>query len=71
MEKKQTTRKSIMFQFMNGILMPLFVILVITGIGLNVQIGSSMSEMQESNLASETKYATELVMPIFKSIFLS
>lgn len=69
MEKKQAKRKSIVFQFMSGILTPLLVILVITGIILTTQIGGSMSNMQENNLSSETKYAVELVDAYFQKYF--
>lgn len=61
--------KSIMRKFVYGILIPLVVILVITGIILNLRITNEIEALQESSLQTETESATRLIEEYFETYF--
>lgn len=61
-----TKHKSIMRKFIYGILVPLVVILVMTGILLNVRLTKEIEVLQEENLETQTEAALRLIEEYFE-----
>lgn len=67
--RKKVAQKGIMMKFIYGILIPLVVILVITGIVLSVQITAEIETLQENSLSKETESAARFIDGYFESYF--
>lgn len=61
-----TANKSIMRKFIYGILIPLVLILVVTGILLNVRLTKEIEVLQEKNLETQTEAALRLIEEYFE-----
>ncbi len=68
-EEKISNKNSIMRKFIYGILVPLVVILAITGILLNFCITNEIETLQKSSLQTETESATRLIEEYFETYF--
>ena len=70
MQKTKTEGgKSIVLKFLAGVLVPLIVILVLTGLLINRLTGNTMSSNQRSYLESETNAAARIVEDYFEKYF--
>lgn len=67
--ESRVNKKSIMQKFIYGILVPLVVILVLTGILLNLRLTNEIELLQERSLKTETKAATRLIEEYFETYF--
>lgn len=62
-------RGSIMVKFLAGILIPLILILVVTGIVLNGRVSAAMEEIQKKSVETETYSASQIVTEYFRKYF--
>lgn len=67
--QKSEKKSSIIIKFIYGILVPLVVILIITGIVLNFCLRHEIETLQERNLKTETESAVRLIEEYFEKYF--